>query len=129
MDEIPGVHFIKANILRPEVESDIRAFLMNSGRQFFQAIISDAMSKTTGHHDIDHSASCMIGERVMQLSQVFLAENGNALLKQFQGDMTQGFKRKWERYFDSSKIVKPKASRDSSSEIYILFKGFRRLVS
>ena len=128
MEEIPGVHFVKANIMRPEVDSDIRAFLTNSGRHYFQAIISDAMSRTTGHHDIDHSASCMIGERVMQLCQVFLAENGNALLKQFQGDMTQGFKKKWERYFDSSKIVKPKASRETSSEIYILFKGFRRLV-
>jgi 23S rRNA (uridine2552-2'-O)-methyltransferase len=129
MEEIPGVHFIRANILRPEVNSEIGAFLTNSGRQFFQAIISDAMSRTTGHHDLDHSASCLIGERVMQLCLVFLSENGNAVLKQFQGDMTQGFKRSWEKYFDSSKIVKPKASRDTSSEIYILFKGFRRLVS
>jgi 23S rRNA (uridine2552-2'-O)-methyltransferase len=129
MEQIPGVHFIRANILRTEVESEIRTFLRDSGREFFQAIISDAMSKTTGHHDLDHSASFMIGERVMQLCQVFLAENGNALLKQFQGDMTQAFKKKWESYFDSSKIVKPKASRDTSSEIYILFKGFRRLVS
>ncbi len=128
MEEIQGVHFIKANIMRPEVESEIMAFLANSGRKYFQAVISDAMSRTTGHHDLDHSASYMICDRVMEICQSFLSENGNALVKQFQGDMTQGFKRKWERFFESSKIVKPKASRGTSSAVYLLFKGFRRLI-
>ncbi len=128
MEDVEGVRFIRADITRPGIEAKVAAFLNEIGRPRFGAIISDAMSRTTGHHELDHSSSYMIGESVMHLCQPFLATNGNVLVKQFQGDMTPGFKRKWEGDFAFSKIVKPRASRGTSSEVYILFKGYRRLV-
>lgn len=128
MEDVDGVRFIRADIMKPDTEDRIEAFLEESGRKRFGAIISDAMSRTTGHHELDHSSSYMIGERVMHMCQLFLATNGNVLVKQFQGDMTPGFKRKWEKDFAFSKIVKPRASRQTSSEVYLLFKGYRGLV-
>ena len=45
---------------------------------------------------------------------------GNFFVKVFEGDMLPGFVKTVKRHFDAVKIVKPKASRAKSSEMYLL---------
>ena len=125
MNPVSNVTFIRSDIMNPEVETGISRFLLDNGKDKFDVILSDAMIKTSGSIDVDHSSSYLICERVMKLSSKFLKNEGKVLVKQFQGDLTKSFIDKWKIHFQSSRIIKPKASRQSSSEIYILFKGFR----
>ena len=125
MDPVENVTFIRSDIMNPEVETEISRFLLDKGKKKFDFILSDAMIKTSGSTDVDHSSSYLICERVMKLSTKFLKNEGKVMVKQFQGDLTRSFIDKWKTHFQSSRIIKPKASRQSSSEVYILFKGFR----
>jgi len=50
---------------------------------------------------------------------------GNLVMKVFQGDMYQDLFKRVSSSFDSCKAYSPPASRASSSEIYIVAKGYR----
>ncbi|KAA8922698.1 RlmE family RNA methyltransferase [Thermoplasma sp.] len=123
MDEIPDVTFLKLNILRENALDRIKDGMVRSGIQKFDAVLSDAMAKTSGIRSSDHAASVMIGESVMRIATETLRKGGNAVVKQFQGDMTADFIRRWGKYFRDHRITKPPASRKESSEIYIIFYG------
>jgi 23S rRNA (uridine2552-2'-O)-methyltransferase len=45
---------------------------------------------------------------------------GNFFVKVFQGDMLDSYIKKMEKHFEAVKVIKPKASRAKSSEIFIL---------
>ncbi|WP_297215975.1 RlmE family RNA methyltransferase [Thermoplasma sp.] len=124
MQEIPGVKFLKLNILREDAPERIREAMTDSGIEAFDTVLSDAMSKTSGIKSSDHASSVVIGDAVMKIAVETLRRGGTAVLKQFQGDMTNDFIRRWGQYFRDHKITKPPASRKESSEIYIIFYGF-----
>ncbi len=87
----------------------------------FNAVLSDAMSNTSGNHSRDHASSYLICDRVMTISMEFLSPGGNVLVKHFQGDMTKELIDKWSPKFRGHKVTTPKASRSGSREIYIIF--------
>jgi 23S rRNA (uridine2552-2'-O)-methyltransferase len=101
----------------------IRDALTGIGKESFQSVLSDAMVKTSGNGSIDHSASYVLGNRVMEIANVFLSPGGSCVFKHFQGDMTQDLFRKWKDYYRFSRITNTRASRHGSREIYMIFKG------
>ena len=101
----------------------IRDTLIGMGNEGFQSVLSDAMVKTSGNGSIDHSASYVIGNRVMEIADVFLSPGGTCVFKHFQGDMTQELFRKWKDSYRFSRITNTRASRHGSREIYMIFKG------
>lgn len=125
MDPLDNVIFIKGRVGDKNLKEKIENEMQKLGVEKFDGIISDAMSKTSGNQDIDHSSSYLICRDVMELAQPLLAENGFVLLKQFQGDLTIQFVNNWKKYFGFSKITKVAASRETSREIYIIFQKFR----
>lgn len=125
MDPLDNVIFIKGRVGDKNLKEKIENEMQKLGVEKFDGIISDAMSKTSGNQDIDHSSSYLICRDVMELAQPLLAENGFVLLKQFQGDLTIQFVNNWKNYFGFSKITKVAASRETSREIYIIFQKFR----
>jgi len=49
-----------------------------------------------------------------------LRPSGNFFVKVFEGGMLPGFVKTVKKHFDEVKVVKPKASRAKSSEMYLL---------
>jgi 23S rRNA (uridine2552-2'-O)-methyltransferase len=49
-----------------------------------------------------------------------LRPSGNFFVKVFEGNMLPGFVKTVKKHFDDVKIIKPKASRAKSSEMYLL---------
>lgn len=118
-DEYPFA--IRGDIRRQDAWERIADFLQ--GRKM-DLILSDAMSHTSGQHDRDHAASVEICTSIVDYGTDVLRVGGNMLMKQFQGQYTEEFFRDHKPRFRRSYITKPKASRDSSSEVYIIFAGY-----
>ncbi|MCL4357120.1 MAG: RlmE family RNA methyltransferase [Candidatus Thermoplasmatota archaeon] len=87
-------------------------------------ILSDAMAHTSGQHHRDHGMSMELCTSIMDRIPRFLKPGGAVVMKQFQGDMTESFIKKYSGSFRKAFRTKPPASRLHSSEIYIIFSGF-----
>lgn len=124
MEPMEGVTFIRANISSPSIIERIKPYMEKLHIDKFSVVLSDAMSRTSGKRDIDHSSSYLLCKRVMEISMDLLAEGGSVVVKQFQGDLTVQFVNEWSSRFRNSRITTVAASRESSSEVYIIFKGY-----
>ena len=127
MDPLENNVFIRGRVGDKTLKVRIKDEMDKLGIEAFDGILSDAMSKTSGNQDIDHSSSYLICQEVMALAETLLKPDGFVLVKQFQGDLTVKFVNQWKKYFGFSKITKVAASREGSKEIYIIFqylKGF-----
>ncbi|MFQ5975000.1 MAG: SAM-dependent methyltransferase [Candidatus Hydrothermarchaeales archaeon] len=86
-------------------------------------VISDASPDISGVWDIDHFRSVELARTALGIANELLPPGGNFMVKVFQGGELKGFTEEVKRRFRITKIVKPEASRDKSSEVYILGKG------
>lgn len=125
MEPVENNVFIRGRVGDKSLKLRIRDEMDRHGLSEFNGVMSDAMSRTSGNQDIDHSSSYLICQEVMELSMSLLAEDGFVLVKQFQGDLTTQFVNNWKKMFRFSKVTKVAASRESSKEIYIIFQGFK----
>ncbi len=84
------------------------------------AVISDASPNISGIWEVDHARQIDLAQQALKISLKTLKPSGNFFVKVFQGDMLNGFIEELKQHFQIVKIVKPKASRSKSSEIFIL---------
>jgi 23S rRNA (uridine2552-2'-O)-methyltransferase len=133
---IRGVAFIKGNALRERTKGDMRDVLRGikvtpsaqggAVRDIkVDVIISDMAPNISGNYSIDHAKSVELADIVLDYADEFLKRGGNMVVKIFEGDMMQDYFNKIKIKFKVSKRHAPKASRKSSSEVYIVGKGFK----
>ncbi len=84
------------------------------------AVTSDASPNISGIWEVDHARQIELADRALEIALMTLKTSGNFYTKLFQGDMLSGFVKQARMLFDVVRIVKPKASRSKSSEIFIL---------
>lgn len=84
------------------------------------AVISDVSPNISGIWELDHARQIDLAQRALEIALETLKPGGNFLVKVFQGDMLNDFVSMVKRHFEDVKIIKPKASRAKSSEIFIL---------
>lgn len=92
----------------------------------FHVVLSDMAPRTTGSQYADHQQSLRLSRRVVELSTLFLHENGTLYCKVFQGEDFPEFLQEVKPLFATVKVVKPKSSRLESREVFVLGRGFRR---
>jgi len=83
-------------------------------------VISDASPNISGIWEIDHARQMDLAQHSLKIALETLMPSGNFFVKVFQGDMLDDFIKKVEKHFEVVKIIKPKASRAKSSELFIL---------
>ena len=89
------------------------------------AVISDASPNISGVWEVDHACQIDLATQAMQLALCLLRPNGNFFVKVFQGDLFNDFILTVKQHFEDVKIIKPKASRQQSSEMYLLAMGMK----
>ena len=89
----------------------------------YDAIISDAAPMTTGNRGVDTARSEYLAEQVILLASEHLKRGGNLAVKLFQGGGEQELMKTMRSLFTRAKIVKPKACRDDSFEVYLVGVG------
>lgn len=117
--EQPNVKAIKANMTDPRVLDQIIKNLPKKPN----VLLSDASPNISGVWNVDHARQIDLAETALEMATKSLHPNGNFFVKVFHGDLINSFVKKVKRHFKFVKIVKPKASRSKSSEIYVLAKS------
>ena len=121
MDSITGVQIIQGDFLEDEVQRSTIAALNGAP----DLILSDIAPSSTGRRLVDRLRAESIGEAVLEFAHNHLSETGSVLLKLVKGaeaalqDRTRDQVRR-------TRLIKPKATRDASSEIYMLADTPRR---
>lgn len=88
-------------------------------------ILSDMAPNIGGHYSTDHARSINLCMYAVDVCDRILKKNGKMVMKAFMGDMFDSLMVELEKRFVSVKVHSPDASRDTSSEVYVISKGFR----
>ena len=91
-------------------------------------VISDASPNISGIWEVDHARQIDLAQEALKIAFETLRPFGNFFVKVFQGDMLDDFIEKVKQSFEIVKVIKPKASRAKSSEIFVLGMHLRRYV-
>jgi 23S rRNA (uridine2552-2'-O)-methyltransferase len=122
MDPIADMHFIQGDFREQEVLDQLGVVL--AGRKV-DLVLSDMAPNLSGIPTADAARMEHLIDLAIEFSQFHLKPSGALLVKCFK-DM--GFAQVVEKFRDEFKVVKqvkPKASRDKSSEIFLLGRGLK----
>lgn len=123
MQPVSGVRFIQGDF----TEAETLAVLAEAvGERRVDMVVSDMAPEMSGNKLVDQARTIGLNDETLGFAVNHLREGGNLLLKTFMGDGFDAFRKEMNGWFASVKVVKPAASRKSSSEIYLLGTGFRR---
>jgi 23S rRNA (uridine2552-2'-O)-methyltransferase len=110
------VRTIVADMTDLETLQQIQAFLPRKP----DVIISDASPNISGVWEVDHARQIDLASHALQLALKLLRPGGNFFVKVFEGDLLKNFVKTARVHFEPVKVIKPKASRAKSSEMFIL---------
>ncbi len=116
------VRTIVGDLTDPELLKQIQAFLPKKP----DVVLSDASPNISGVWELDHACQIDLANQAFQLALELLHPGGNFFVKVFEGDLLSNFIKSVKSYFETVKIVKPKASRAKSSELFILALNLKR---
>jgi 23S rRNA (uridine2552-2'-O)-methyltransferase len=88
-------------------------------------VLSDVSPNISGVWEIDHARQIGLAEASLRIAVTVLRRKGSFFVKVFQGDLLKDFVEKVKGCFRVVKLVKPKASRKRSSEMYVLALGLK----
>jgi 23S rRNA (uridine2552-2'-O)-methyltransferase len=121
MPEIAGVTFAQLDFHAQEAPAKLTAML--GGRA--DVVMSDMASNTTGHRKTDQLRIVGLVELAAHFASEVLKPGGAFLAKTFQSGADADLMAQLKRDFATVRHVKPAASRQDSSERYVLAIGFR----
>lgn len=115
-DEV-NVRSMVGDVTEPETLEAVRSFLPNA---VADVVISDVSPNVSGVWELDHARQIDLARRSLQIAASVLKHNGNFFVKVFQGDLLKDFVLEMKQQFASVRLIKPKASRKKSAELFVL---------
>ena len=91
----------------------------------FDLVLSDVAPNTTGHQSTDHLRISQLIYEVIDRLEIILKKQGSFIFKIWKGEEEKEIIRMLKKIFDKVEYFKPKSSRQESSEIFIISRGFR----
>ena len=91
----------------------------------FDVVLSDMAPRVSGAYATDHARSVGLAREALRVARAHLARGGTYVAKVFAGDLLEDLAREVARSFARVRRTKPPASREPSSELYLLAFGFR----
>ena len=119
---IRSVHAIQGDF------SDMAVFrhcLEALGGEKADLVISDMSPHISGIRVTDQARSMYLAELVCDFACQVLKPGGDLLVKLFQGQGTDEYRRELVERFQRVMVRKPRASRDTSREFYVLARGYK----
>ncbi len=122
MDDIDGVSFIQGDFREDEVLAQFESLLDNRP---LDLVICDMAPNMSGNAVTDQARSFYLCELALDFASNHLKPGGSFLVKVFQGAGYQEYLAAMREIFGAVQTRKPEASRNRSSEIYLLGKNKR----
>lgn len=121
IDNIPETEFIHGDFLDQNTVSLLCEKLNGKA----DVVMSDMAAPSCGHHQTDHIRIMALCEEALEFALQNLKEGGVFLAKVLRGGAEETLLLKMKNYFNKVKHIKPKASRQDSSEMYVMATGFK----
>jgi len=115
------IRTIVADFTEPEVLQQIMDFLPRKA----DVVLSDASPNISGIWEVDNARQIDLAGQALQVALSVLRPSGDFFVKVFEGNMLPGFVKTVKKHFEVVKVIKPKASRAKSSEMYLLAMGLK----
>ena len=120
MQPLPGVKVIRGDFLESSTLALIEQQLNDRP---IDLVVSDMAPNISGVNLVDQARSIHLAELAFEFAGLRLKPGGDLLVKVFQGSGLDEFRKLLSGVFRSVAVRKPKASRDRSSEFYLLARG------
>ena len=124
MDAITGVKFLQGDFREQAV---LDALLAELGPRRVDLVMSDMAPNISGVDVVDHARAADLEALALDFSRQVLGPGGALLVKVFQGAGFQELLAEARRSFEKVRMRKPKASRQRSSETYLVARGPRQV--
>lgn len=95
------------------------------GLASFDVVMSDMAPWTTGNRFVDQCRSFDLYVHALTIAEATLRGSGHFIGKIFQGPDFDDAKKRTQRLFTTTRVMKPEASRRESYEIFVIGLGFR----
>ena len=121
MDSLPDVEFVQGDFQDDEV---FERLLQAVGEGGADLVMSDIAPNITGTKAVDQPRSMYLVELALDMARRVLKPGGNFVCKVFQGEGFDEFVRDARNSFQRVRVIKPKASRAGSREVYLVARNF-----
>jgi 23S rRNA (uridine2552-2'-O)-methyltransferase len=121
MDSLPNVEFVLGDFREDDVFEQL---LQAVGEEGADLVMSDIAPNITGTKVVDQPRSMYLVELALDMARRVLKPGGNFVCKVFQGAGFDEFLRDVRNSFKRVKVMKPKASRPGSREVYLVARNF-----
>ena len=121
MDSLPDVEFVQGDFQDDEVFEQL---LQAVGEDGADLVMSDIAPNITGTKAVDQPRSMYLVELALDMARQVLKPRGNFVCKVFQGEGFDEFVRDVRNSFQRVRVIKPKASRAGSREVYLVARNF-----
>ncbi len=124
IDSLPNVDFLQGDFTDDATLAELRALL---GDQPVDLVISDMAPNISGNRAVDQPRAMYLVELALDFCRQVLRPGGDFVCKLFQGEGFDEFLMDARRSFKRVKVMKPKASRPGSREVYLVARNYQLL--
>lgn len=121
MAPIEGVRMLQADITKRSTLDEIRNYFGNTPADI---VLSDGAPDVTGLHDIDEYVQAQLVLAALNVASQMLRPGGSFVAKVFRQKDTDLLYSQLRVYFPDVTIVKPRSSRNSSIEAFVVCQNF-----
>ncbi len=122
MDSLPSMEFIQGDFTEGPVLDEVLAAV---GDDRADLVISDMAPNISGNKSVDQPRSMYLAELALDMAKKVLRPGGGFICKLFQGEGFDAFIVDARRAFERVRVMKPKASRAGSREVYLVARNYR----
>ena len=119
---VAGATILQGSIENPNMLSKIAEILGCKA----DVILSDMAPNVSGVWDLDHARQISLSTIALGFARRVLRVGGSSVFKIFEGEMLKEFKWELRKSFGKVLLSKPSASRQESSELYIVCLDFKQ---
>ena len=119
-DSDTDVEFLRGDITEDETKDRLQEAVGEDGAD---AVVSDASPDISGEWTLDHARSVHLARNSLDVARRLLEPGGYFVVKVFQGDTMNEFRSEVDDAFEDVATYTPDASRDESSEVYVVGLG------
>ena len=122
MDFLPNVEFIQGDFQEEAVFARMLEAIGDDGADL---VMSDIAPNITGTRSVDQPRSMYLAELALDLARRVLKNKGSFVCKVFHGEGFDAFVVDARRSFERVRVMKPKASRAGSREVYLVARNYQ----
>lgn len=121
MDTLPSVEFVQGDFTETGVYEQLVEAI---GEGKADLVMSDMAPNISGTRSVDQPRSMYLAELALEMARQVLKPGGNFVCKLFQGEGFDPFLLDVRKSFGKVRVIKPRASRAGSREVYLVARNY-----